>query len=282
MSDRTMNDEIMNNGMMNDRIRQFLVLTFAIGQVVVGYLSNVTFAQNVGEISNSFENYFTPAGITFAVWGYLYLVLIAYGIYQALPAQRERMIHRRVGGWVALGCAASTVWPIVFAGVGLFGTPSFQILPLWVSVVVISILTIALAVATRRLAAMNDVLTSADRWLVALPILSYLAWASVATVANVTTLLQGLGWNGGSNAPIWSMVMIVVATLIVVGVIFDARSRLGAFGFAAVFLWALAGIYLGNSAKSALVGTTALAAMAVVALFYAWHFVLRKPTSTNA
>ena len=267
---------------MNDRIRQFMVLTFAIGQVLVGYLSNALFDPNVGEISNSFENYFTPAGITFAVWGYLYLALIAYGVYQALPAQRERTIHRRVGGWVALGCAASTFWPVVFSWVGLLGTASFQIIPLWVSVGLIAILTISLVVAMRRLAAMNDSMTSRDRWFVALPVLSYLAWASVATVANVTTLLLGLGWNGGDNAPLWSVVMIVVATLITWGVIFAARSRLGVFGFAAVILWALAGIYLGNNVKSAFVGTTALVAMAAVALFYVWRFVLRPPTASHA
>ena len=258
---------------MNDRIRQVVVLLFTIAQAAVGYLSNGWFDPNVGEISDSFSNYFTPAGITFAVWGYLYLALIAYGIYQALPAQRERTIHRRIGGWVALGCAASTLWPVVFSMVGLYGTPDFQIAPLWISVLLIATLTVSLMVVARQLRMLHETMTSADRWLVALPLLSYLAWASVATIANVTTLLIGLGWDGGNSAPLWSTVMIVVATLIFIGVIFEGRSRSGIFGFAAVILWALVGIYLGNNAKSALVGTTALSATAVVALFCAWRMM---------
>jgi hypothetical protein len=263
---------------MNDRLRQILVLTFAIGQAVAGYWSNVAFDPNVGEISDSFENYFTPAGITFAVWGYLYLALIVYGVYQALPAQRERTIHRRVGWWVAVGCASSMLWPIVFSRVGLFGTESFQIVPLWLSVGLIVLLTLSLAVAVVRLRGAPEALTHGDSWFVALPILSYLAWASVATIANVTTLLQGLGWDGGSNAPLWSVAMIVIATLLVVGVIWGTRSRLGSFGFAVVILWAFAGIYLGNNTKSSLVGTVALVAMAVVALVYAWRMFMPPPS----
>jgi hypothetical protein len=259
---------------MNDRLRQFLVVTSAVGQAVVGYWSNVAFDPTVGEISDSFDNYFTPAGITFAVWGYLYLALIIHGVYQALPAQREHVIHRRVGWWVAVGCASSMLWPIVFSRVGLFGTDSFQITPLWMSVGLIVLLTFSLAVAVVRLRGMPEPLTSGDSWFVALPILSYLAWASVATIANVTTLLQGLGWDGGSNAPLWSVAMIVVATLIVLVVIWGMRSRLGTFGFAAVILWAFAGIYAGNNANSSLVGITALIALAVVALFYAWRVMV--------
>jgi hypothetical protein len=263
---------------MNDRLRQIIVLIFTVAQAVIGGLSNEWFDPNVGEVSNSFENYFTPAGITFAVWGYLYIALIAYGLYQLFPAQRERAIHRQVGWWVVLACAASTLWPPVFSQVGLFGAPSFQILPLSVSVLLIVVLTFALAAATRQVRALHDRLNTADRWLVALPILSYLAWASVATVANVTTLLIGLGWNAGTSGALWSVAMIVVITVIVLAVILNGRSRLGLFGFTAVILWALAGIYAGNNAKSSLVGTTALVAMALVALVYALR-VFRMPAS---
>jgi hypothetical protein len=267
---------------MNDRMRQFLVLFFTIGQAVVGYLSNVFLTPNVGEISDSFENYFTPAGITFAVWGYLYLALIAYGIYQALPAQRERTIHRRIGGWVALGTASSAIWPVVWSQIGLYGTSTFQMTPLWITVLLIAVLTFSLAVATRQLRSLNETMSGQDRWLVALPILSYLAWASVATIANVTTLLIGLGWNPGEQGAFWSAAMIVVAALIVLAVIFDGRNRVGLVGFAAVILWALVGIYLGNNDKSALVGTTALVATGVVALFGVWRFVSLPAKSQQA
>ncbi len=258
---------------MNDRVRQIVVLVCTVAQAAIGGLSNVWFDPNVGEISNSFADYFTPAGITFSVWGYLYLALIAYGIYQVLPSQRERTIHRHIGAWVAMGCGASTLWPIVFSRVGLLGTPDFQVAPLWISVLLIVVLTVSLMVVAQHLRSLDETLTKGDRWFVALPLWSYLAWASVATIANVTTLLIGLGWDAGTSGAFWSTGMIGVATLIVIFVIFEGRSRLSIIGFAAVISWALVGIYLGNYAKSALVGTTALAATVVVIVFCIWRLL---------
>lgn len=267
---------------MSDQLRQVVVLLLTLAQAIIGYFSNQWFDPNQGEISNSFENPFTPAGITFAVWGYLYIALIAYGIYQALPAQRERMIHRRIGWWVALACAASTLWPAVFSQVGLRGSPDFQIVPLWGSVLLIATLLVALSVVAQQLRYLYAEMTNADRWLAALPNLSYLAWASVATIANVTVLLIALGFDAGESGALWSTGMIIIATLIALAVIYRGSSRLGIFGFAAVILWALAGINVGNRDESALVGTTALVAMAVVALFYVWRFVMRPADAQPA
>ena len=42
-----------------------------------------------GEISDSFPVLFTPAGYVFAIWGVIYILLIGFTVYQALPAQRE-------------------------------------------------------------------------------------------------------------------------------------------------------------------------------------------------
>jgi hypothetical protein len=267
---------------MNDRLRQIAVLVFAIAQVAIGYFSNRWFDPNVGEVSNSFENYFTPAGITFAVWGYLYLIVIAYAIYQMLPAQRERTLHRRIGGWVALGCAASTLWPPVFSMAGLYGTSEFRIGFVWLSVLLIAVLAISLIMVVVQLRGLRDVMTRTDQWLVALPFLSYLAWASVATIANVTTLLIALGWDPGANGAFWSTVMIIVATVIVIGVLFYSRSHVGIIGFAAVIVWALLGIYLGNKDESALVGMTALIATGVVTLFTLWRLVALPPSPPRA
>jgi hypothetical protein len=267
---------------MNDRLRQIIVLVFAIAQATIGLVSNDWFQPNVGEVSDGFENPFTPAGITFAVWGYLYVAVIAYGIYQVLPSQRERALHRRTGGWVALGCAASTLWPPVFSMVGLFGTPEFRLGPLWSSVLLIVILTVSLMVVVQQIRRLHETMTNRDHWLVALPLFSYLAWASVATIANVTTLLIALGWNPGTSGALWSTVMIIVATLIVIGVIFTSRSRVGIVGFAAVILWAFIGIYLGNNDESTLVGTTALVAAAIVALFCVWRLVALPPSHTDS
>ncbi len=265
-----------------DRIRQVLVVIFAVGQAVIGPWSNAAISPSNADVSNSFSTYFIPAGITFAIWGYLYLIVIAYAVYQALPQQTTRPIHRTIGRWVALGCAASMIWPTIFAATGLFGTDSFRMAPLWLSVAVILVLLVALIWVVMALIGRHAWLTRRDHWLIALPFYSYLAWASVATIANVTTLFIALGWSGESNGEFWSAVMIAIAAAITLGVLWVSQSKVGIVGFAAVIVWAFVGIYLGNADKSALVGWMALAAAAIVAAAALWRTLQAPPASTAA
>ena len=53
--------------------------------------------RTTAEISDSFNILFVPAGYVFSIWGLIYLALIGFAIYQALPAQRENPHLRRIG-----------------------------------------------------------------------------------------------------------------------------------------------------------------------------------------
>ena len=53
--------------------------------------------RTAGEISDALPSYFTPAGYTFAIWGLIYLALLGFTVYQALPAQRERPFLTQIG-----------------------------------------------------------------------------------------------------------------------------------------------------------------------------------------
>lgn len=39
--------------------------------------------KTTGELSDAYPNYFVPAGFTFSIWGIIYLLLIAFMLYQA-------------------------------------------------------------------------------------------------------------------------------------------------------------------------------------------------------
>ena len=43
-----------------------------------------------------------PADWTFAIWGPIYLAFLGYAVYQLLPAQRGREVHRATGWWLAV------------------------------------------------------------------------------------------------------------------------------------------------------------------------------------
>lgn len=77
----------MNN--QNNIIKNNLLLkiSVAVGYAAMiggNYLANALPIGGVttGEASDSYGNLFTPAGITFSIWGLIYLLLLGYTIYQ--------------------------------------------------------------------------------------------------------------------------------------------------------------------------------------------------------
>ena len=73
-------------------------------------LNNIT----TREISDSFNIYFVPAGYVFAIWGVIYLGLLGFSIYQALPAQKGNERIARIGWLFALSNIANAAWLVSF------------------------------------------------------------------------------------------------------------------------------------------------------------------------
>ena len=69
--------------MKNMFIKILTIVTF-IAMVVVNFLANRLPINNrsTGAISNAYPNLFAPAGLTFSIWGLIYLLLAGYLLYQ--------------------------------------------------------------------------------------------------------------------------------------------------------------------------------------------------------
>jgi benzodiazapine receptor len=94
------------------------------------------------------------------------------------------------------------------------------------------------------------------RWLVQAPFSLYLGWVSVATIANVSSLLVWLGWNGGGLSPVaWAVIMIGVSAVLSLAMSFRHRDAV----FTGVFIWALVGIWVKQSPLPAVVTASAVA-----------------------
>lgn len=65
--------------------------------VVVNALSNMLplNGKTTAEISDSYPNLFTPAGYVFSIWGVIYVLLLIFAVYQAVPRQREKNFLRQ-------------------------------------------------------------------------------------------------------------------------------------------------------------------------------------------
>lgn len=261
---------------MRDRIRQSLNIVFGILQLLTNAIGGAGLFgfPEVGSVSDNFYTYLIPAGYTFAVWAPIYIGLTAYMIYQALPNQKERLIHRQIGwiaAWVALGNA---VWTPLFISGGT--SPTFVIL--FPSVVVIALMLTGLAMIFVRLREMDNTLTSADRWFVQIPFSGYYAWVTVATVINIVTTLMTLGNTTtlfGIDGAVWSAILQMVAMLIAIGMIAYSRGNHGMVAYTIVGIWAFIGVYNGNMSRAQIAGISALIVTSTIALFALGRITLR-------
>lgn len=226
---------------MKSLLRQISVIVTILGTIVVNGLANALpiNGQNTGEISDRFKVYFVPAGYVFAIWGVIYIGLIAYAIYQAMPAQRDNPRLQATGWWISLGGLANITWIFLW---------HYEQFP-WTLLAMLVLLG-TLVMTYLRLGIGQSAASTGEKWMVRLPFSIYLGWISVATVANVTSLLDYLKWDGFGVAPeIW--MGIVLAAVLAIAVLMNFTRR--DIAYALVILWALAGISYKHASVPAVV-----------------------------
>lgn len=221
--------------------------------------------QNVGEISNTVLEgvLITPANYAFAIWGLIYLGLIAYGVYQLRPPQRDNPNLRRVSGLLIAASAAQIVWIFCFT-LRLFA----------LSIVPMLVILLSLVGAYLNLGTGEARPTRRRRWLAQIPFSVYLGWISVATIVNVAAALYVTGWELGFSDAGWTAIMVGVAAVLGGVVAWRARD----LAFVLVFVWAFVAIAVRHS-DIPLIWITAIGAaivdLAVLAISR-WRYLKAK------
>src|SRR5450759_260735 len=105
-----------SNTKTTDTLRQALVLVAAIATIAFNGISQAipVGGRTSADVSNQYTTFFTPANYAFAIWGVIYLLLLAFGIYQALPSQRENPNTRKISWLFILNCILNCAWLILF------------------------------------------------------------------------------------------------------------------------------------------------------------------------
>lgn len=188
--------------------------------------------KTTGELSDAYPNLFVPAGFTFAIWGVIYLVLLIFVVYQLTQAfsknEKNQDFISKIGWFFFLSCLANASWIVAW---------HYQYVPL--SLGIMLCLLWSLIKIYQNLEIGLKSVTTLQKSLVHLPFSIYLGWITVATIANVTTLLVDFNWNGFAVAPeIWTIIVLIVGTLI--GLTVTEQRKDIAYGL--VIIWAYYGI----------------------------------------
>ncbi|MCX7027459.1 MAG: tryptophan-rich sensory protein [Spirochaetes bacterium] len=226
------------------------LLLFAV-VLTVNTLANALPLNNVttGALSDEIPNLFVPAGLTFAIWGVIYLLLAGYVAFvlreawrsrEATPGAADPAWTTRDAFLFIFNMAANAAW--IFAWqwrqVGL------------AMVIMLAILgtLIALEQGNQKKLAAGGALEKAGgarRFFLTVPLRVYLGWISVATIANAAALLVKLGWGGfGLDPRFWTVLVIAAGLAVALGFSLWKREIAAPI----VVVWAYLGIVLKRTA----------------------------------
>lgn len=213
-----------------------LKISVAIGyifMVIVNYLANALPIGGIttGQASDNFANLFTPAGITFSIWGLIYLLLLAYTIYQfniKIKNEEQGKIFAKINKLFLLTSIFNIAW--IFAW-------HYQII--WLSLLImfallLTLIKIADIVNNKKYDVLNTIF-------VRLPFSIYFGWITIATIANVSVFLVSINWDGfGISNQIWTIVVLLIGAIIGIARVFKDKN----IYYSLVLVWAYFGIWI--------------------------------------
>lgn len=213
--------------------------------IVVNALANILpiNGMNTGQISDSYPNLFAPAGLTFSIWGLIYVLLALYMLYQIGLFQGDKKTFKfeilsKINILFSVSSIANVFW--IF---------SWHYLMIPLSLLLIIVILICLILINQLTS--REQLSSKEKLFIRLPFSVYFGWITVATIANATTLLVYLGWKGfGITESIWTVLVIIIGMLI--GSVSLFKNKDIAYGL--VLVWAYLGIYIKHSSMSGFSG----------------------------
>lgn len=225
-------------------MRKYVTVLLFFVVLAVNYLANALpiNGKNTGELSDQYPNLFVPAGLTFSIWGVIYLLLL---VQVALLFSRKReATELAIGWWLSANFLCNAMW--IFAW-------HYELIELSLLIMIGLLMS---------LARINQALSVSTDTFARLTFGIYLGWICIATIANVTALLVSYNWHGALfSETVWTMLLIAVGAAVVIWLI---RKLSNPF-LALAVCWAFLGIYIKRQADYPAISISAGAALITMA-----------------
>lgn len=198
---------------------------------------------NTGQLSDEIPNLFVPAGITFAIWGLIYVLLFCYVLAGLIAAfgKKGSSLWKAPDAWLfSINAVYNAVW--IFAWHWrMIGLSLFIMLGILATLLVLLARGYKANKNKKALQVHHSFGQNLLDFFLYQPILVYLGWICVAFIANVTAFLVSEGVEGFGTPALWvTVAVIIVGTVIALSLVL----KRGAVASGLVFIWAYAGIFL--------------------------------------
>jgi hypothetical protein len=235
---------------------KYINLVLFAGMIVMNYLANALPLNNktTGELSDAFPNLFVPAGITFSIWGIIYILLLIYSIVQFTGS--NQIAISKISLVFGISCVLNALWIVTWH----YGKLPLSLLVM--ACMLVSLIYINMAIENLPLGIIKAAFGI------------YLGWICIATIANVTALLVSYNWVGfGLSQETWTIIMISIGALIVALTIYRISNPF--IGLSVI--WAFTGIIIKRQEDYKSIVIAAAVAIVVVGAVTLWGF-FRKAT----
>ena len=299
-----------------DYLRVALNLSGCILQIATGYLPQLGVGRPIGDTLYRVKA--QPAGAAFSIWGIIFPLCVAYGIYQTLPGQHTNPLLRRIGMSSAVAFYATIQWSLI----AILAVPADDDIQGYVTYEWILSLTLFYGIATplnyilftllryhgnsnNKIINNNSynnnnnnkignvgfgIVSSKEYFFVVLPLSIFAAWTTLASFVNIANALLVSGvenFNVTNGVQGGTVAYLLCVGLLIAALIFVYR---GLLPFAFVAIWAYAWIAEVNFSSEydevGVFATVFTVLFAVVVLISKWYWArkdaLLSHTSTAA
>ena len=244
----------------NDSLRSILVILATLATIAFNVLAAMGYVNGVtpAEISDRLPTVITPAGYAFSIWSLIYLGLLAFSVYQALPGNLGR--YGGVRTLFIASCVLNCGW-IYFWHHGYIGV---------CSLLIVALAAVLIVIASRFLVTVSP----AEKLAVKATFGLYAGWVTVASFVNIFVYLRSIG-SEASDSHAFGVAAVVIATAAAVAVTWKLSNYLYPLAVA----WALTAIAVNQSGKTAIV--VACAGGVIMCLLLATSFILSYPSTAR-
>ncbi len=209
---------------------RLLVLLCSLIMPLVAWMSQRgTFGPTNGAVSDHYPTLVVAAGYAFAIWGVIFVLDIAYGIWQSSASRRADATLARIAPFAAAGFALTAAWMPLFS-MGLF----------WLCLLVI---IAALACLLHCTLILSRAKQPPPAWAYG-PLSLHAGWLALAAFLNSAQVIVAYRLLPTQQMLGWSLALFALAAALLL--VLNARMR-GNAVFVAAAAWALVAVYVKQS-----------------------------------